>query len=128
MLKAYGIDATVADARWIKPLDKELVAKLATEHRALITIEENAIGGFAAQVQQELLNGGFLDGVDSEPVALRSMMFPDRWIDHHEDQNMQYEDAELQARHIVEKSINVLARVGVKMEAKVQDKVEQSSK
>jgi 1-deoxy-D-xylulose-5-phosphate synthase len=122
-LKSYGIDATVADARWIKPLDKELVRKLASEHRALITIEENAIGGFSAQVQQELLEGGFLDGVDGNGVAVRSMMFPDRWIDHHEDQNMQYEDAELQARHIVEKAINVLGRVGVKMEPKVQEKL-----
>eukprot|EP00929_Paragymnodinium_shiwhaense_P104103 TRINITY_DN6810_c0_g1_i2.p1 TRINITY_DN6810_c0_g1~~TRINITY_DN6810_c0_g1_i2.p1 ORF type:complete len:871 (-),score=233.86 TRINITY_DN6810_c0_g1_i2:428-2878(-) len=120
-LKSYGIDATVADARWIKPLDTELVQKLAGEHRAMITIEENAIGGFAAQVQQELLDAGFLDGIDKEPIALRSMMFPDRWIDHHEDQNVQYDDAELNAVHIVEKAMNVLARVGVKMEAKVQE-------
>jgi len=111
-LAAWGISATVADARWVKPLDKELVAQLATEHRALITIEENAIGGFSAQVHQVLLEGGYLDGVGKSPCAVRSMVIPDRWI-HQDDQRKQYDDAQLNADHIVEKAINLLSRVGV---------------
>merc|ERR1719499_2031577 len=84
-LAQWGVHATVADARWVKPLDTELVRKLAAEHRALITIEENAIGGFSAMVQQELLNAGYLDGMDERPFAFRSMTFPDRFIEAHHD-------------------------------------------
>lgn len=115
-LEAWGISATVADARWVKPIDVELVAKLASEHKAMISIEENAIGGFSAMVQNVLLEGGHLDG---GKLGFRSMFFPDRWIEHN-DPDLQYEDAELQARNIVEKAINLLGKVGVKVEAPVQ--------
>jgi len=115
----YGISATVADARWVKPLDKKLVGWLASDHRAVITIEENAIGGFASQVQQLLLDGGYLDGMGKTPVALRSMVLPDRWIDHNTPE-LQYDDAKLNAQHIVEKALAVLDRVGVKVKSSVR--------
>merc|ERR1719183_1692570 len=120
-LEQWGISITVADARWVKPLDTELVGKLATEHRALITIEENAIGGFAAQVHQTLLEGGHLDGVKHEPCAVRSMMFPDRYIDHHSDQRKQYDDAKLNADSIVEKAISLLSRIGIAVDVPTVD-------
>lgn len=115
-LEKMGISATVADARWVKPLDTKLVGWLASDHRAVITVEENSIGGFSAQVQQALLEGGFLDGVGKTPVALRSMVLPDRWIDH-DTPELQYDDAQLNAKHIVAKALSVLARVGVKVDA-----------
>jgi len=114
-LEDMGVSATVADARWVKPLDAKLLGWLASDHRALITVEENAIGGFSAQVQQALLEGGFLDGRGREPLVLRSMVLPDRWIDH-DDQHLMYDDAELNASHIVAKALAVLDRVGVKVE------------
>jgi len=114
-LEEMGISATVADARWVKPLDTKLLSWLATDHRALITVEENAIGGFSAQVHQALLEGGFLDGCGREPIVLRSMVLPDRWIDH-DDQHLMYDEAELNASHILTKTLTVLSRVGVKAE------------
>jgi len=118
-LEKLGISATVADARWVKPLDKKLVTFLATEHRALITIEENSVGGFSALVQQVLIDGGYLDGLGKTPVVLRSMVLPDRWIDHNV-QELQYDDAQLNAEHIVGKALEVLNRVGVKVDDSIQ--------
>jgi len=112
MLEEMGVSATVADARWVKPLDTKLLSLLASDHKALITVEENAIGGFSAQVHQALLEGGFLDGINKAPVVVRSMVLPDRWIDHN-DQHLMYDDAQLNASHIVTKSVEVLARLGV---------------
>jgi 1-deoxy-D-xylulose-5-phosphate synthase len=115
-LEAMGISVTVADARWVKPLDTKLVKTLASDHRAIITIEENSIGGFAAQVQNLLLEEGFLDGVSREPVALRSMFFPDRWIEQNTP-HLQYEDAAVNAPHIVQKALTLLDRIGIKAAA-----------
>mmetsp|Transcript_58091 Transcript_58091/g.123365 ORF Transcript_58091/g.123365 Transcript_58091/m.123365 type:complete len:806 (-) Transcript_58091:248-2665(-) len=115
VLEKLGVSATVADARWMKPLDVDLVSWLAKEHKAMITIEENAIGGFAAQVQACLLEGGHLDGLNrSSPLVLRSMTFPDRWIEHNKPV-LQYEDAGLNAKHIVAKCVETLERTGVKV-------------
>lgn len=111
----FGISATVADARWVKPIDTELVNWLASDHRVLITVEENAIGGFSAQVHNTLLEGGFLDGQDKTPLVLRSMMFPDRWIDHNKPV-LQYDDAELNAPQIVAKAVAALERAGVNVD------------
>lgn len=116
-LEEFGVSATVADARWVKPLDTKLLKWLATDHRALITVEENSICGFAAVVQQALFEEGLLDGVGKEPLVVRSMMLPDRWIDH-DDQDLMYDDAELNARHIVAKAVVALQRAGVKVEAR----------
>eukprot|EP00448_Togula_jolla_P017997 CAMPEP_0170592206 /NCGR_PEP_ID=MMETSP0224-20130122/12805_1 /TAXON_ID=285029 /ORGANISM="Togula jolla, Strain CCCM 725" /LENGTH=820 /DNA_ID=CAMNT_0010916105 /DNA_START=2 /DNA_END=2465 /DNA_ORIENTATION=+ len=117
-LEHWGISATVADARWVKPLDEKLVGELAKNHRVLITIEENSIGGFSAQVQQAMFEGGFFDGVDQQ-LALRSMILPDCLINHGE-QPKQYDEAELNATHIVTKALATLSRVGVKVRAPVE--------
>ena len=61
-LDAMGISTSVADARFAKPLDTALVDRLATQHQLLVTVEEGSIGGFAAHVQQHLLESGLLDG------------------------------------------------------------------
>jgi 1-deoxy-D-xylulose-5-phosphate synthase len=116
-LEKHGIFATVADARWVKPLDIELVEKLAEEHKVLITVEENSIGGFASQVSQVLLDGGFLDGCNGKQLAMRNMVLPDRFIPADEPHN-QYDDAQLNASHIVSKALSALSRVGVLVDCK----------
>uniref|UniRef100_A0A7S1AG86 1-deoxy-D-xylulose-5-phosphate synthase n=1 Tax=Noctiluca scintillans TaxID=2966 RepID=A0A7S1AG86_NOCSC len=115
-LESWGISVTVADARWAKPLDGKLIEFLASEHGAMITIEENSVGGFGSQVQQHLLDGGFLDGQGSPPLVLRSMVLPDRYIDHDLPQK-QYDDAELNATHIVSKAVALMSKMGIKVEA-----------
>ena len=77
-LKAHGVAISVADARFVKPLDTDLITRLATEHEVLITIEEGSVGGFGAQVAQFLANRGLLDS----GLKLRMMTLPDRMIDH----------------------------------------------
>ena len=67
-LASYGLSTTVADARFAKPLDTDLVLRLANEHEVLITIEEGAIGGFAAQVYQTLSDNGALDSGLQDPL------------------------------------------------------------
>jgi 1-deoxy-D-xylulose-5-phosphate synthase len=110
-LTARGLSTTVADARFAKPLDHDLIRQLAVEHEVLITIEEGAIGGFGSHVQQFLLEAGLLD---RGRLRLRSMVLPDRFIDHGTPAGM-YEEAGLNAHHIA-----ALARVtldpGVKVE------------
>jgi 1-deoxy-D-xylulose-5-phosphate synthase len=76
-LDAEGISVTVADARFAKPLDVDLLARLASEHECLVTIEEGAIGGFATQVLHALAASGALEG----RLKVRSMYLPDRFID-----------------------------------------------
>src|SRR5690606_204626 len=95
-LQAHGLSTTVADARFAKPLDTALVDRLAREHEVLITIEENAIGGFATQVLHHLATTGQLDA----GLKIRPMVLPDRFIDHNTP-TAQYEEAGLNARHIV---------------------------
>src|SRR5690606_12917992 len=77
-LGAKGLSTTVADARFAKPLDSDLLRRLAAEHEVLITIEEGAIGGFASQVLHELAQQGLLD----HGLKFRPMYLPDRFIDH----------------------------------------------
>jgi len=100
-LAARGYAPTVADARFAKPLDRELILHLAREHPVLITIEEGSIGGFGSQVQQFLLEEGLLD---TGRVKLRSMILPDRFIDHGTPAG-QYAEAGLDARSIVAKAL-----------------------
>jgi 1-deoxy-D-xylulose-5-phosphate synthase len=76
-LAAHGVSCTVADARFAKPLDHDLIRKLAGNHRALITIEQGSQGGFGAMVLHYLVNSGQLDG----KIAVRTMTLPDRFID-----------------------------------------------
>ncbi|CAA6605533.1 1-deoxyxylulose-5-phosphate synthase, thiamine-requiring, FAD-requiring [Rhodospirillaceae bacterium LM-1] len=95
-LAAQGISATVADARFAKPIDEELIADLARNHELLITVEENAVGGFAAQVMHFLVNQGLLD----KGLKLRALCLPDHFIEH-DSQTQQLADAGLDAAGIV---------------------------
>ena len=111
-LAARGLPATVADARFAKPLDEELVRRLATEHEVLITVEEGSVGGFGNFVLHFLANEGLLD----QGVKIRPMVLPDTFQDH-DSPAKQYEEAGLTARHIVAKALQALgiekAGVGV---------------
>jgi 1-deoxy-D-xylulose-5-phosphate synthase len=102
-LAAKGLSCTVADARFCKPLDEDLVKRLAREHEVLITIEEGAIGGFAAHVLQFLAKSGALD----KGLKIRPMTLPDICIDHDAPQK-QYDVASLNARHIVSEALTAL--------------------
>lgn len=108
-LAALGLSATVADARFAKPLDTDLIHRLAREHEVLITIEEGSIGGFATQVMTDLAHAGLLDG----GLKFRPMTLPDIFIDH-EKPEIQYEQAGLTASHIVS---TVLAALGRNVDA-----------
>jgi|RhiMetStandDraft_8_1073273.scaffolds.fasta_scaffold00427_2 1-deoxy-D-xylulose-5-phosphate synthase len=105
-LAAHGISTTVADARFAKPLDRELILRLAREHELLITIEEGAIGGFAAQVMQLLSDTGALERLG---FKIRSMILPDIFIDHDSPPAM-YAKAGLDATGIVNKVFEVFGR------------------
>ena len=111
-LASYGLSTTVADARFAKPIDTDLVLRLANEHEVLITIEEGAIGGFAAQVYQTLSDNGALD----KGLRIRSMVLPDIFIDH-DSPNAMYAQAGLDAKGIVKKVFEALGRDAGKIEA-----------
>src|SRR5882672_4827097 len=102
-LAAHGISTTVADARFAKPLDAELIMKLARSHELLITIEEGAIGGFGVHVLNFLAENGALD---QAAFKARSMTLPDRFIDHDSPPAM-YAKAGLDAGGIVAKVFEV---------------------
>lgn len=95
-LAAQGLSATVADARFAKPLDTQLIERLAREHEVLITIEEGSVGGFGSLVAQHLAWQGLLDG----GLKFRPMVLPDRFLDHAAPK-VQYDWAGLNAKHIV---------------------------
>ena len=80
-LENYGVSTTVADARFAKPIDRDLVRRLAANHEVLITVEEGSIGGFGSQVFQALSDDGLLDGVRGA-FKFRSLILPDAYIDH----------------------------------------------
>ncbi|WP_138466315.1 1-deoxy-D-xylulose-5-phosphate synthase [Poseidonocella sp. HB161398] len=102
-LAAKGIQVTVADARFSKPLDRELILRLAREHPALITIEEGAIGGFGSHVAQLLAEEGVFDG----GLKYRSMVLPDTFIDQASPHDM-YAVAQMNAEDIEGKVQEVL--------------------
>ena len=104
-LAAKGLSATVADARFAKPLDTDLIRRLAREHEVLITIEEGSVGGFASQVLQYLASNGLLD----HGLKVRPMILPDRFIDHAAPAK-QYEQAGLNAPAIVATAIAALGQ------------------
>jgi 1-deoxy-D-xylulose-5-phosphate synthase len=105
MLAAQGLTPTVADARFAKPLDTDLVLRLAKEHEVLITIEEGAIGGFGAYVLQTLAEHGALDA----GLKVRCMVLPDSFIDQDSPAAM-YAKAGLDAKGIVAKVFEALGR------------------
>jgi 1-deoxy-D-xylulose-5-phosphate synthase len=102
-LAALGLSTTVADARFAKPLDTELLLRLAREHEVLITIEEGAIGGFGAHVLHTLSEHGVLD----RALKVRSMVLPDLFIDQDSPAAM-YARARLDAKGIVAKVFEAL--------------------
>ncbi len=104
-LAARGLSATVADARFAKPLDEDLIRRLAREHEVLVTIEEGAIGGFASFVLHFLATQGLLDA----GLKVRPMILPDRFIAHGTPEGM-YEDAGLKSRDIVSTVLAALGR------------------
>ncbi len=104
-LAAKGLSTTVADARFAKPLDTDLVHRLAREHEVLITIEEGAVGGFASQVLQHLATAGLLD----HGLKVRPMILPDVFIDHAAPAR-QYAQAGLDAPAIVTTALSALGQ------------------
>ena len=104
-LKALGLSATIADARFAKPLDVDLVLRLAREHEVLITIEEGAIGGFASYVLAALAEHGALD----RGLKVRTMVLPDIFIDQDTPAAM-YARAGLDAKGIVAKVFEALGK------------------
>jgi 1-deoxy-D-xylulose-5-phosphate synthase len=106
LLQTLDISITVADARFCKPLDGNLIRQLAQEHEVLITVEEGSIGGFSSHVSHYLGLNGLLDG----NLKWRAMVLPDRYIDHgaHGDQ---MEEVGLTSKHI---AATVLSLVGNK--------------
>ena len=106
-LAAKGITPTIADARFAKPLDREMILKLASDHDALITIEEGAVGGFSSHVAQLLSDEGVFD----HGLRFRSMVLPDTFIDQSSPRDM-YATAGLNAADIERKVLEVLG-VGV---------------
>ena len=105
MLASHGLSATVADARFAKPLDIELALRLAREHEVLVTVEEGAVGGFGTQVLQTLAEHGALD----RGLKVRSLVLPDLFIDHDSPAAM-YAKAGLDAKAIVAKVFDALGR------------------
>jgi 1-deoxy-D-xylulose-5-phosphate synthase len=104
-LASHGLSTTVADARFAKPLDVEMVLRLAREHDVLVTIEEGAIGGFGTYVLQTLAEHGALD----RGLKVRSMVLPDVFIDQDSPAAM-YAKAGLDANAMVAKVFEALGR------------------
>ena len=110
-LAARGVSPTVADARFAKPLDEELILRLARDHEALLTIEEGAVGGFGSHVAQLLAERGVFDN----GLKFRSMVLPDIFIDQASPEDM-YAVAGMNAAQIEAKVLDVLGvtRIGEK--------------
>jgi 1-deoxy-D-xylulose-5-phosphate synthase len=104
-LDSYGLPATVADARFAKPLDTDLVDRLAREHEVLVTIEEGSVGGFASQVLSHLVKTGALE----RGLKVRTLTLPDRFVDHDKPEAM-YRAAGLDAGGIVATVFAALGR------------------
>uniref|UniRef100_A0A0D6QYL4 1-deoxy-D-xylulose-5-phosphate synthase n=1 Tax=Araucaria cunninghamii TaxID=56994 RepID=A0A0D6QYL4_ARACU len=105
LLEEQGVSVTVADARFCKPLDRDLVRSLAKEHGILITVEEGSIGGFGSHVAHFLALDGLLDG----KLKWRPMVLPDRYIEHGAP-NDQMMEAGLTSSHIAASVLNMLGR------------------
>jgi 1-deoxy-D-xylulose-5-phosphate synthase len=104
-LATYGLSTTVADARFAKPLDVDMLLRLAREHEVLLTIEEGSIGGFGAHVMQTLAEHGVLD----RGIKIRSMVLPDIFIDQ-DSPNAMYAKASLDAKSIVGRAFQALGQ------------------
>ncbi|OMO53760.1 hypothetical protein CCACVL1_28379 [Corchorus capsularis] len=111
LLQSHGLQITVADARFCKPLDHTLIRELAKSHEVLITVEEGSIGGFGSHVAQFLALDGLLDG----KVKWRPLVLPDRYIDHGAPA-YQITEAGLTPSHIAATVFNVLGQKRVALE------------
>jgi 1-deoxy-D-xylulose-5-phosphate synthase len=111
LLAARGLSTTVADARFAKPLDHDLLKQLARHHEVVITIEEGAVGGVGAHVLHYLAGEGMLDG----GLKIRTMTLPDVFIDQDKPETM-YVQAGLDANGIVR---TVFSALGVTDQAGV---------
>jgi 1-deoxy-D-xylulose-5-phosphate synthase len=107
LLAARGLSTTVADARFAKPLDEDLILRLAREHECLVTVEEGARGGFGAFVLQLLSDRGVLD----RGLKVRSLVLPDVFQDQDKPE-LQYAAAGLDAEGIVRAALNALSLDG----------------
>ena len=105
-LAARGLSTTVADARFAKPLDRELILDLAARHKLLITIEEGSVGGFGAHVMACLSEAGALD----TGLKVRTMTLPDKFLEHDKPERM-YAAAGLDAKGIVAKALAALGAI-----------------
>ena len=104
-LNAHGLSTTVADARFAKPLDVDLLLRLAREHEVLLTIEEGSVGGFGSFVLQSLAEQGVLD----RGIKIRQMVLPDTFIDQ-DTPNAMYAKAALDTKGIVAKGFEALGQ------------------
>jgi len=102
-LKKKGINITIADARFVKPLDENLIWQLATDHEGIITIEEGSIGGFGSHIVNFLSEKNLLD----KGLKFRSMILPDKFIDQDKPELM-YKLAGLDSQSIEERVIDLL--------------------
>ena len=107
-LATFGLSTTVADARFAKPLDGNLIRDLASHHEVLVTVEEGSVGGFGSYVLQFLSEHGLLD----RGLRVRTKVLPDIFIDHGKPEAM-YEDAGLNASGIVQTVFAALGRADV---------------
>ena len=105
-LEKHGISATIADARFAKPLDMELIRKLVASHQVLITIEEGSVGGFGSFVQQALFEEG---AFDRGTLKFRSMVMPDHFFEHDKPEKL-YANVGLDAKGIVKKVLDTLGQ------------------
>ncbi|MBS1166987.1 MAG: dxs [Proteobacteria bacterium] len=109
-LAAFGLPATVADARFAKPLDRALIRQLAAHHELLITVEEGSTGGFGSQVAQALIDDGRFD----RGFRFRALTLPDAFIDHDKPERM-YAAAGLDAHGIVQVALTALGQSRVEL-------------
>ncbi|KAI3712663.1 hypothetical protein L1987_71225 [Smallanthus sonchifolius] len=105
LLQEHNVSATVVDARFCKPLDTELIRRLANEHEILLTVEEGSVGGFGSHVAHFLSLNGLLDG----KLKLRAMTLPDKYIDHGAPKD-QLEEAGLSSKHICSSLLSLLGK------------------
>ena len=105
LLRQQGLNPTLADARFAKPLDTNMLRQLVKSHKALVTVEQGSRGGFGAMVLHELANAGLLDG----SCQVRTMTLPDRFIDQASPDAM-YMDAGMTAVDIAAMAAEALGR------------------
>ena len=117
------LGVTVADARFMKPLDEELIAELARSHDVLVTVEEGSKGGFGNHVLHYLSEAGILDG---GAAVVRSMVIPDIWIEQGT-QKEQYDIAGLDEAHIAAKVASLVQTVRARAEQRHSNRDEQVS-